>query len=329
VRRREFITLLGGAATAWPYGAGAQQSDKVRVIGVLVGSGQTDPDNLARIGAFRQALRELGWTEGRNIRIDVRWGDAVADHIKADAAELVAMAPDVLLGNGAPPVFELRRLTRTIPIVFVNVPDPVELGLVSNMAHPGGNITGFTHFELTMGGKWLELLKEISPRIRRIAFLLSPEHPAWPGFLRTITAVAPSFGVEVTPAGVHDAAEIERAIEAFAREPGGGLMVLPSPPTTLNSDLIIGLAARYSLPAIYPFHYYPARGGLMSYDADSVDQIRRAASYVDRILKGEKPADLPVQAPTKFELVINLKTAKAIGLDVPAALLTRADEVIE
>ena len=271
----------------------------------------------------------MGWAEGQNIQIEIRWGEGDADRIRSYAAELVAQNPDVLVANGGPPVSEFHRLTSTIPIVFVQVPDPVELGLVTSLARPGGNITGFTHFEFTIGGKWLEVLKVISPRINRITFLLPPEHPAWPGFLRTITAAASSVGVTVTPGGIYDAAEIEGTIETFAREPNGGLLVLPSPPTTVNRDLIIALAARHKLPAIYPFSYFPERGGLVSYGVNTVDLTRRAASYVDRILKGEKVSDLPVQAPTKFEFVINLKTAKALGLDIPPTLLATADEVIE
>jgi putative ABC transport system substrate-binding protein len=327
IRRRDLITLLGGAAAS-PLAAQAQQPDRIRRVGVLIESGQ-GPDNQAKVAAFRQALQKLGWTEGQNIQIALRWGEGNADQITADAAEVAATAPDVLVGDGGPSVSELRRLTSTIPIVFVEVPDPVELGVVASLAHPGANITGFTHFELDMGGKWLEMLKEIAPHIGRIAFLLPPEHPAWSGFLHTITAAASSIGLDVTPAGVHDAAEIERAVEAFAREPNGGLMVLPSPPTSINHDLIIALAARYSLPAIYPFRYFVSDGGLVSYGTDIPELFRRAAGYVDRILKGEKPADLPVQAPTKFELVINLKTAKTLGLTVPPNLLATADDVIE
>jgi putative tryptophan/tyrosine transport system substrate-binding protein len=333
MQRREFITLLGGAAVAssllWPVAVRAQQAEKMRRVGVLMGTEENDTDSQARIAAFREALRKLGWIEGRNIQIDIRWGEADAGRARAYAAELVGTAPQVLLGNGGPAVSDLRQETGTIPIVFVMIPDPVALGLVASLARPGGNITGFTHFELAMGGKWLEALKEISPRVSRVAFILPPEHPAWAGFLRTIQAAAPSFGVTVAPGGVHDAAEIERFITSFGREPNGGLLVLPSPVSTVHRDQIIALTARYRIPAIYPFRYFPASGGLMSYGVNPADEFRRAASYIDRILKGEKPVDLPVQAPTKYELVINLKTAKALGLDVPPTLLAIADEVIE
>jgi putative tryptophan/tyrosine transport system substrate-binding protein len=324
MRRRELISLLGGVATAWPLAARAQQPDRVRRIGVLATSTQE-----AQLGTFRQALRELGWTEGGNVRIDIRWGEGEADRIIAGAAELIGMSPNVLVASSPAHASELRKGTRTIPIVFVQVPDPVELGLVVSLARPGGNVTGFTHFELAMGGKWLEVLKEISPRVRRVALLQNPDHPAWPGFLRTIKAAAPSFGVEVIPAGIHDAHEIAGMIEAFAREADGGLIVLPSPQTTMHRDLIIALAARHRLPAIYPFRYMVVEGGLISYGIDNLDMWRRSASYVDRILKGEKPADLPVQAPNKFELTINLKTAKALSLTVPLIMQMTADEVIE
>jgi putative tryptophan/tyrosine transport system substrate-binding protein len=326
IERRKFLVTLGGAAAAWPLAARAQQPDQMRRIGVLMGSEQSDPDSQVRLAAFRQVLRQLGWTEGRNIRIDERWGAA---NPETHVAELVGSAPDAVLAHTAPVVAAVKRETRTVPIVFVMVPAPVEIGLVASLARPGGNITGFTHFELTMAGKWLEALKEISPRVKRVAFLLHPEHPAWAGYLRTVKDAASSFDVEVIPAGIRDAGEIERVIDSFAREPNGGLFVLPDIVTYVHRELIIALAARHRLPAIYPFRYFPAAAGLMSYGADPVDMFRRAAAYIDRILKGEKPADLPVQAPTKYELVINLKTAKALGLEVPPMLLARADEVIE
>jgi putative ABC transport system substrate-binding protein len=327
MRRREFITLLGGAAAAWPLAARAQQT-AVRRIGFLLGSG-SDPDSAAKVTAFREALARLGWIEGRNVDIAVRWSDGDAQRVKDYAAELVAAKPDVLVSDGGPPVSEFHRLTSTIPIVFAEVPDPVEIGLVASLASPGGNVTGFTHFEFSMGGKWLQTLKELAPGMTRVAFLLSPEHPAWPGFLRAITAAGQSAGVDVTPAGIHDAAEIRDAIEAFAAKPNGGLIILPSPPTTVHRDLIIALAARHKLPAIYPFRYFVVDGGLMSYTTDILDLFRRAAGYVNRILKGEKPANLPVQAPTNYQLVINLKTAKALGIDVPPSMQQLADEVIE
>jgi putative tryptophan/tyrosine transport system substrate-binding protein len=328
MRRRNFISLLGGAAAGWPLAARAQQGERMRRIGLLISTERDDREIRAQLEAFRQALRELGWTEGGNVRIDIRSAEGDADHIRTSIAELIGMSPDVLLGSGGP-VTELRKGTSTIPIVFVTVPDPVELGLVSSLAQPGGNVTGFTHFELAMGGKWLELLKEISPSVRRVALLQNPEHPSWAGFQRTIKAAAQSFGVEVIPAGIHDAGEIVGAIEAFSREANGGLIVLPSPPTTLHRGLIVALAARHWLPAIYPFRYFVAEGGLISYGVDNLDMWRRSASYVNRILRGEKPADLPVQAPTKYELVINLKTAKSLGLTVPLIMQMTADGVIE
>jgi putative ABC transport system substrate-binding protein len=326
MKRREFITLVGGAA-AWPLAARAQQPERMRRIGVLMGSEQSDSDSQVRLAAFRQVLRQLGWTEGRNIQIDERWG--AANPLRTYVAELVGSAPDAVLAHTAPVVAAVKRETRTVPTVFVMVPAPVEIGLVASLARPGGNITGFTHFELTMAGKWLEVLKEISSRVKRVAFLLHPEHPAWAGYLRTVKDAASSFDVEVIPAGIRDAGEIDRVIDSFAREPNGGLFVLPDIVTYVHRELIIALAAGHRLPAIYPFRYFPAAGGLMSYGADPVDMFRRAAAYIDRILKGEKPADLPVQAPTKYELVINLKTAKALGIEVPPTLLARADEVIE
>jgi ABC-type uncharacterized transport system substrate-binding protein len=328
MRRRQFITLLGGAA-AWPLGARAQQGERMRRIGVLMGSAQDDPDSQARLAAFRQALREVGWTEGRNLRVDYRWAAAHPDRLQAYAAELVGLAPDAILAHAPPGAVAVRRETHTVPIVFVMVPAPVEIGLVASLARPGGNITGITHFEPAMAGKWLESLKEVAPRVSRVAFLLHPEHPAWAGYLDTINAAAPSFGVAVVPSGIRDAAEIERAFEAFARQPDSGLLVMPDVVTYVHRELIVALAARHRLPAMYPFRYFPASGGLMSYGVDPVDVFRHAGLYVDRILKGARPSELPVQAPTKFELVVNLKTAKALGLTVPDTLLARADEVIE
>jgi putative ABC transport system substrate-binding protein len=328
MRRRDFITLISGAAAAWPIRARAQPAAAVRRIGFLLGSG-SDPDSAAKVAAFRGAIAQLGWTEGKNIEIAVRWGEGDAERVKDYAAELVAAKPDVLVSDGGPPVSEFHRLTSTIPIVFAEVPDPVEIGLVASLASPGGNVTGFTHFEFSMGGKWLQTLKELAPGMTRVAFLLQPEHPAWPGFLRAITAAGASAGVDVTPAGIHDAVEIKDAIEAFAAKPNGGLIVLPSPPTTVYRDVIIALAARHNLPAIYPFRYYVADGGLISYTTDILDLFRRAAGYVNRILKGEKPANLPVQAPTNYQLVINLKTATALGLEVPPSMQQLADEIIE
>jgi ABC-type uncharacterized transport system substrate-binding protein len=328
MKRREFITLIGGAAAAWPLAAHAQQGERMRLVGVLMGI-ESGPDARARVVAFRQALREAGWMEGRNVMINVVWGAGDAEHVRADAADLLGKSPDVILANGPVPTLELQKTARSVPVVFVQVPDPVDLGVVKNIARPGGNITGFTHFEMAFSGKWLEALKEIAPRTRRVMFMSLAGHPAWPGFLRTITASAPSFGEEIIPGPVSNAAEVERTIDEFVREPNGGLIVSPSPIASIHSTLIIGLTARHRIPAVYPFRFYAADGGLMSFGIDSADLFRRAASYVDRVLRGEKPADLPVQAPTKFELVINTKTAKALGLEIPPTLLARADEVIE
>jgi putative ABC transport system substrate-binding protein len=327
MKRREFVGLIGGAA-AWPVAARAQQFEEMRRIAVLMGSTESDSDSQVRLAAFRQALRDLGWTEGRNLRIDYRWDSADPDRLRANAAELVGLRPEVILAHAPPALTAVQRETRIVPIVFVMVPAPVEAGYVASLARPGGNTTGFTHFEFAMAGKWLETLKEITPFVSRVAFLLHPEHPAWAGYLRTVKAAASSINVEVVPAAIRDGAEIERAIEAFAREPNGGLFVLPDVVTYVHRELIIALAARHRTPAIYPFRYFPASGGLMSYGIDPVDMFRRAASYVNRILKGEKPADLPVQAPIKSELVIK-KTARALGLNLSSTLLARADEVIE
>ena len=329
LKRREFITVLGGAAATWPLRARAQQSGRMRRIGVLMGSAESDFDSQARLAAFRQALRELGWTEGGNLRIDYRWAAADPDRVRDYAAELAGLAPDVILAHAPAALKALQREARTVPIVFVMVPVPAAREVVASLARPGGHITGFAHTDVEIAGKWLELLKEISPTMKRLAFLLDPAHPGWAGYSRTITAAASSFGVEVTPGAIRDAAEIKRVIEDFAREPNGGLIVLPDILTQVHRDLVIQLAARHRLPAIFGFRYFPASGGLMSYGIDPVDQFRRAASYIDRILNGAKAGELPVQAEAKFELVINLKTAKAMGLDVPWFLQQRADEVIE
>jgi putative ABC transport system substrate-binding protein len=290
---------------------------------------ESGPDARARVVAFRQALRQAGWSEGRNVMIDVVWGAGDAEHVRADAADLLGKSPDAILANGPVPTLELQKMASSVPIVFVQVPDPVDLGVVKNIARPGGNFTGFTHFEMAFSGKWLEALKEMAPRTQRVMFMSLAGHPAWPGFLRTITASASSFGVEIIPGPVTNAAEVERTIDEFARQPLCGLILSPSPIATIHSTLIIGLTARHRIPAVYPFRFYAADGGLMSFGIDSADLFRRGASYVDRILRGEKPADLPVQAPTKFDLVINTKTARALGLEVPPTLLARADEVIE
>ena len=330
MRRREFITLLGGAAVAWPLAARAQQADRMRRVGVLVSRIADDPEEQARLAAFVQGLQELGWTEGRNVRIDYRWAAGDADRSRTYAAELVALAPDVIVAAGSQSVAALEQTTRTVPIVFASVVDPVGAGYVTRLARPGGNATGFTAFEYSLSGKWLELLKEIAPNLTRIAILRDPALAAGIGQFAVIQAMAPpSFGVELSPIDVRDAGEIERDVAAFARESNGGLIVTASAGAATHSELIIMLAARHRLPAVYFFRYYVTSGGLISYGPDPTDPFRRAAGYVDRILKGEKAADLPVQAPTKYELAINLKTAKALGLTVPPSLLSRADDVIE
>jgi putative tryptophan/tyrosine transport system substrate-binding protein len=330
IGRREFMTLLGGAAVAWPLAVEAQQSDPVRRIGVLTGGPRPDDqDAQANIAAFLEVLQQLGWADGRNMRIDYRWGLGQADTIRKQAAELAALAPDVILSSGTASLAPLMQATPVVPIVFVNVADPVGGGFVDSLSRPGGNATGFMQFEYDLSGKWLELLKQIAPNVTRAVVIRDPALPSGIGQFAVIQSVAPSVGVEVRPVSVRDVAEIERAIAAFARSPNGGLIVTSSALTARHREPIIALAARHKLPAVYYRRYFVTTGGLMSYGYDLVDQFRRAAGYVDRILKGEKPADLPVQAPTKYELVINLKTAKALGLDVPPTLLARADEVIE
>jgi len=330
IKRREFITLLGGAA-AWPLAARAQQPGvRVRRIGVLTNLPSDDAEAQLRNAAFLQGLQELGRMVGRNLRIDFRWVTAGDDgRLREYAAELVALAPEVILAVGVTSVVELQQTTRTMPMVFVQVSDPVGAGFVANLARPGGNITGFTLFEYGLSAKWVELLKEIAPGITRMAVLRDPSNPSGTGQFGAIQAVAGSFRVDLSPIDMRDLSEIEAAVGAFARGSNGGMIVLPGSLTITHRGQIIALAARNGLPAVYPFRYYAAAGGLISYGPDAVDQYRRAAGYIDRILKGEKPADLPVQAPTKYELVINLKTAKTLGLEVPAQLLARADEVIE
>jgi putative ABC transport system substrate-binding protein len=330
MRRREFITLLGGATVVWPLAARAQQGDRMRRIGVLMASAADDLESQARVAAFLQGLQQLGWTDGRNVRIDTRWATTNADDLRRHAAELVALAPDVILAaTGTSTVAPLLQTTRTVPIVFVVVIDPVGAGFVASLARPGGNATGFTLFEYGMSGKWLELLKEIAPRVTRAAVLRDPTIASGIGQFGAVQAVAPSLGVELSPVDVRDAPEIERAVTAFARSGNGGLIVTASPLANAHRDLIITLAARHKLPAVYGGRQYVTGGGLLSYGPDYIDQYRQAAGYVDRILKGEKPADLPVQAPTKYETVINLKTAKALGIVIPQTLLGRADAVIE
>jgi len=328
MKRREFITLLGGAAAAWPLAARAQQTDRVRRIGVFMNSAADDPEGQARNTAFVQALQQLGWTDGRNARIDTRWGTD-AGSTRKYAAELVALAPDVILASASTATSALQQTTRTVPIVFVTVIDPVGAGYVESLARPGGNLTGFSLFEYGLSGKWLELLKEIAPGVTRVAVIRDTAVGSGVGQYAIIQAVAPSLGVELRPIDMRDAGEIERAVVAFARVPNSGLIIVGAPSVVVHRNLIVTLAARHQLPAVYPLSYFARSGGLMSYGPDSIEPYRRAAGYIDRILKGEKPADLPVQAPTKYELTINLKTAKALGFDVPPSLLARADEVIE
>ena len=330
MKRRDFITLLG-SAVAWPLAARAQQPERMRRIGVLSGGGVADdPDAQGYIGAFLQELQQLGWTDGGNMRIDTRWGAGNADNLRKYSVEMAALAPDVILTVGTATMSSLLQATRTVPIVFVAVADPVGAGFVKSLARPGGNATGFIQFEYTLSGKWLELLKQIAPSVTRVAVLRDAAITSGIGQFAVIQSVAPSVvGVEVSAINVRDAGEIESEIADFARTSNGGLILTASALANTHRDLIIALAARHKLPAIYYRRHFVASGGLISYGYDLVDQCRRAAGYVDRILKGEKPADLPVQAPTKYELVINLKTAKALGLDVPPTLLARADEVIE
>ena len=329
VRRREFITLLGGAAATWPLAARAQQPERTRRIGVLTNLAADDPEGQVRFTAFAQALAQLGWNVGQNLRIEQRWAAADAERIRRYAAELVALTPDVMLATGAAGVAPVLQATRTVPVVFVLVPDPVGAGFVNSLARPGGNATGFVQFDYAISGKWLEMLKEIAPNVTRVAVLRDPAITAGQGQIGAILAMAPSFGVEVTPVNVRDSAEFEHAIAAFVRTSRNGLIVTASALTVFHRDLIVTLAAQYKLPTVYFQRTFVARGGLISYGADVIDQYRRAAGYVDRILKGEKPGNLPVQTPVKYELVINLKTAKALGLTVPPTLLARADDVIE
>jgi putative ABC transport system substrate-binding protein len=327
MRRREFIGLLGGAA-ACPLAARAQQPERMRRIGVLTNLSAGDPVSQARLTAFVQALQQFGWTDGRNVQIGYRWGGGDPERVRRYAVELVAMAPDILVAVGSPATGPLLRATRAIPIVFIQVADPVGAGFVESLARPGGNATGFTVFEYGISGKWLQLLKEIAPTVTRAAILRDPTLAVGMAQFGAIQAIAPALGIEVRPLNVRDPAEIERAVAAFAHSANGGLIVTGA--SAINHRaLIIALAAQHQLPAVYPDHVFVGDGGLAAYGPDRVDQYRRAAGYVDRILKGEKPGDLPVQAPTKYELVINLKTAKALGLTVPPSLLARADEVIE
>jgi putative tryptophan/tyrosine transport system substrate-binding protein len=329
MRRRDFIALAVGAVPAWPLATRAQQPERIRRLGVFISTAADDSESLARVGAFLQGLRELGWVDGRNVQIEYRWGSGDAGRIRKYAAELIALAPDVILAQGSSTVGPLLQATRAVPIVFVIVPDPVGAGFVDRLARPGGNATGFLMFEYGISSKWLELLKQIAPGVTRAAVLRDTTLPAAVAQLAAIQSVAPSLRVELTPVNMHDASEIERGIAGFAGGSNSGLIVTASPLATVHRDLIIALAARHKLPAVYFERYFVTGGGLISYGPHFVDQYRQAAAYVDRILKGEKPSDLPVQAPTKYELVINLKTAKTLGIEIPPTLLARADEVIE
>jgi putative tryptophan/tyrosine transport system substrate-binding protein len=329
MKRREFITLLGGAAAACPLAARAQQPERLRRVGVLMNVAADNPRGQAELAAFTQALQQLGWSDSRNMRIDTRWGENDVDRDRRYAAELVGLAPDLIFASGTLSVAALRNITRTLPIVFVNVSDPVGAGFVDTLARPSGNITGFMNFEYSQAGKWLELLKEIAPRLTRAAVLRDSANPAGIAQFGVIQAVAQSLKVELRPVDIRDAGEIERAVADFARSANAGLIVTGSASFSAHHDLIIALAARHKLPAVYFTRDNVGGGGLISYGPDIVDQFRRAAEYVDRILRGEKPADLPVQAPTKYELVVNLKTAKALDLTIPDTVIARADEVIE
>ena len=329
MRRREFIKVIGGAAATWPIAVRAQQVERMRRIGVFAGLAESDPVVQLLVAAFRGALAKLGWTEGSNVLIEYRWGGGDADMGRRHAAELAALAPDVIFVSGGVAVERLLQATRTVPIVFTIVPDPLGSGFVESLSRPGGNATGFMLFEYSLSGKWLELLKEIAPNLTRAAVLRDPAITAGAGQFAVIQSVAPSRGVEVIPVNMRDAADFERAVAAFARSSNGGLIVTAGAAAVVPRELIIALATQHKLPAVYPSRDFVTGGGLVSYAADFIDQWRRAASYVDRILRGEKPADMPVQAPIKYELVVNLKTAKALGLTIPSSILTRADEMIE
>jgi putative tryptophan/tyrosine transport system substrate-binding protein len=328
-KRREVITLLGGAAAAWPLAARAQQSERIGRIGVLMGTSDSDADQTRMVAVFTQALSGLGWKEGANINIDYRWAAGDSARLQAHAAELARLGLDAIFVQGTPATTALRRAAPTTPLVFVNVTDPITTGLVSSLAHPGGNITGFTNYEFSMGGKWLEILKEISPGLSRVAAIFNPDNPVMPQNVRSIEAAAPILGIQISARPARNAQEFEQAIIGFGSEPNGGMLVLLDFLTLAHRELIIGLATRHRLPTGYGLRVFATSGGLFSYGVDPVDLFHRAASYVDRILKGAKPADLPVQQPNKFELVINVKAAGALGLEVPPTLLARADEVIE
>ena len=330
MERRKFITLLGGAAVAWPLATQAQQPERMRRIGVLMGYAENDLEAKAWIKGFVEGLKKLGWMEGSNVRIEYRWASGNVERLGSYSAELLSLKPDVILAASTPALAAVYQQTRSVPIVFVNVADPIGQGFVSSLAHPDANVTGFTSLEFSMAGKWIETLKQISPSLTQAALMFNPETaPYFPSFLGPIETAASSFAVKTIITPVHDAADVERTISTFAHELNGGIVVVPSAFTTIHRQLIIEQVARYRLPAVYGFSYYAFSGGLISYGINVRDMYIRAASYIDRILKGAKPAELPIQAPTKFELVINLKTAKALGLDIPPTLLARADEVIE
>jgi putative tryptophan/tyrosine transport system substrate-binding protein len=330
IQRREFITLLGGAVAAWPLAAPAQQGDQMRRIGVLMNRAADNPEGQARLAAFQQGLQQLGWSDGRNVRIDIRWGEDDVERERSGAVELLALAPDVIFASGTLSVAAVQHTGNRLPVVFVAVTDPVGAGLVDSLARPGGNITGFMIYEYSFGGKRLELLKQIAPNVTRVTVLRDPANPAANAEFAAIQALGQSLGVEVSPINSHgDPGQVERAITTFANAPNGGIILTPGAMASVQRDAIIALTARSKLPTVYPFRYMVTAGGLASIGPDVVEQCRLAASYVDRVLKGEKPADLPVQAPIKFEMVINLKTAKTLGIDVPLSLLARADEVIE
>jgi putative ABC transport system substrate-binding protein len=329
MRRREFISLIGSVAATWPLAALAQQGEQMRRIGVLMNRPEGDPEGQPRLAAFKEALEQLGWKEDRNIRIDVRWGEDKVELERKYAAELVALKPEVILASGTMSVSALQALSRTLPIVFAAVADPVGAGFVESMARPGGNATGFMIYEYSLGAKFLELLREIAPNVTRVAVLRDPTNPSLLATFGAVRGAAQLLGVEVSVVDTRDAGEIERGVAAFARSANGGLIVMTGARASAHGDLIIALAAQYKLPAIYPFRFHASRGGLIYYGSNYVEAFRPAAGYVDRILKGEKPADLPVQAPAKYELVINLKTAKALGLNVSNTLIGRADELIE
>jgi putative ABC transport system substrate-binding protein len=328
MRRRDFITLLGGAAAAWPVAARAQQPERMRRIGVLMHGASDEPESQARLAAFARGLHEAGWSVGRDVRIETRWSTGDVTRLRRDAAELVALRPDVMLAGVGATIPALLEASGTVPIVFAQGLDPVGAGFVESLSHPGGNATGFTQFEYSLSGKWLELLKEVAPGVTRVG-VLREAGPAGIGQWAIIQAVGQSLGVELSPINLRNASEIERALTAFARRPNGGLIVVVSALSQIHRELVVALAARHQLPVVYPYRFFVTGGGLMSYGPNLIEQYRRAGSYVDRILKGEKPADLPVQAQTKYELVINLKTAKALGLELPPTLLARADEVLE